>query len=228
MIVYIVYQHKNKINGKVYIGITSRTPEERWGMNGCNYKSSPHFYSAIQKYGWDNFEHNILFENLTKEQACLKEQELIKQFNSMDREFGYNSTSGGEIFTLNEDAKKKISISMLGNTNSAGYQCSEEKKEKISKAQKGRKLTEQHREKLSIAAAQRKTPCSEEKKKQLSQSYPYKKKVYCKELDKVFDSVQQCGKELGIPATNITKLCNGRGHTLKGYHLEYYNDTINA
>ena len=82
---YTVYQHKNKINGKVYIGITSQKPEQRW-RNGEGYKSSPHFYSAIQKYGWDNFEHNILFVELTKEQACLKEQELIKEFNSMNRE----------------------------------------------------------------------------------------------------------------------------------------------
>ena len=49
--IYTVYQHKNKINGKRYFGITSRKPEERWGCNGRNYKSSPHFYSSIQKYG---------------------------------------------------------------------------------------------------------------------------------------------------------------------------------
>ena len=223
-----MYQHKNKINGKVYIGITSREPEKRWGINGSNYKSSPHFYSAIQKYGWDNFEHNILFENLTKEQACEKEQELIKYFNSTNREFGYNSTSGGEAFSLNEDTRKKMSISMLGNKNGLGYPCSEEKKSKISNAQKGRQLTEDHKEKLSIAATKRHVPCSEEKKETLSKNYPNKKKVYCEELDKVFDSVQQCGKELGIPPTNISKLCNGRGKTLKGYHFKYYNDTINA
>ena len=52
---YIVYQHKNKINGKVYIGITMQDPERRW-RHGEGYKSSPHFYAAIQKYGWDNFE----------------------------------------------------------------------------------------------------------------------------------------------------------------------------
>jgi predicted GIY-YIG superfamily endonuclease len=127
---YTVYQHKNKINGKVYIGITSQKLEQRWGSQGCNYKSSPHFYSAIQKYGWDNFEHNILFD-LTKEQACLKEKS-------------------------------------------------------------------------------------------------HKKLVYCEELDKIFESVQECSRQLGIPATSISKLCNGRGKTLKGYHLRYYNDTINA
>ena len=225
---YIVYQHKNKINGKIYIGITSRKPEERWGSNGCNYKTSPHFYSAIQKYGWDNFEHNILFTNLTKEQACLKEQELIKEFNSMNREYGYNSTSGGEIFTMNEETKQKISQSMMGNKNGLGHVCTEEKKQKISEAQKGRKFTEEHKQKLSDAAKNRHVPCSEEKKKTLSQNYPHKKQVYCEELDMIYGSVQECSRQLGIPATNISKLCNGRGKTLKGYHLRYYNDTTNA
>ena len=224
---YTVYQHKNKINGKIYIGITSQKPEQRWGSQGCNYKSSPHFYSAIQKYGWNNFEHNILFTGLTKEQACLKEQELIKEYNSMNREFGYNSTSGGDIFTMNEETKQKISQAMIGNQNGLGHPCSEEKKEKISNAQKGRKFTEEHKQKLSEAAKNRHVPCSEEKK-QILKEKSHKKSVYCEELDKIFESVQECSRQLGIPATNISKLCNGRGKTLKGYHLRYYNDTINA
>ena len=223
---YTVYQHKNKINGKVYIGITSQKPEQRW-RNGEGYKSSPHFYSAIQKYGWDNFEHNILFVELTKEQACLKEQELIKEFNSMNREYGYNSTSGGDIFVMNEETKQKISQALMGNQNNLGHSCSEEKKKKISEAQKGREFTEEHKQKLSEAAKNRHVPCSEEKKQTLKEK-SHKKPIYCEELNKVFESVQECGRQLGIPATNITKLCNGRGKTLKGYHLRYYNDTINA
>ena len=223
---YTVYQHKNKINGKVYIGITSQKPEQRW-RNGEGYKSSPHFYSAIQKYGWDNFEHNILFVELTKEQACLKEQELIKEFNSMNREYGYNSTSGGDIFVMNEETKQKISQALMGNQNNLGHSCSEEKKKKISEAQKGREFTEEHKQKLSEAAKNRHVPCSEDKK-QILKEKSHKKPVYCEELDKVFESVQECGRQLGIPATNISKLCNGRGKTLKGYHLRYYNDTTNA
>ena len=224
---YTVYQHKNKINGKIYIGITSQKPEDRWGSQGCNYKSSPHFYSAIQKYGWNNFEHNILFTGLTKEQACLKEQELIKEYDLMNREFGYNSTSGGDIFVMNEETKQKISQAMMGNKNGLGHPCSEEKKKKISEAQKGRKFTKEHKQKLSEAAKNRHVPCSEDKKQTLKEK-SHKKPVYCEELDKVFESVQECGRQLGIPATNISKLCNGRGKILKGYHLRYYNDTINA
>jgi len=225
---YIVYQHKNKINNKVYIGITSRTPQERWGSQGCNYKSSPYFYNSIQKYGWDNFEHNILYTNLTKEEACKKEQELIKQFNSMNREFGYNSTSGGEVFVMNDETKQKISKALQGNKNNLGHPCSEEKKRKISEAQKGRQFTEEHKKKLSEAAKKRHTPCSEEKKKKLSQSYPNKKPVRCIELNIVYPSIQECARQLNLYATNITKACKGKIHTTGGYHFEYYNDTIKA
>jgi hypothetical protein len=56
----------------------------------------------------------------------------------MDRNFGYNSTSGGDIFIMNEATKQKISNSMKGNKNGAGHPCSEEKRNKISEAQKGR------------------------------------------------------------------------------------------
>lgn len=223
---YTVYQHRNKINGKIYIGITMQTPEQRW-RHGEGYKSSPHFYAAIQKYGWDNFEHNILFQNLTKEEACKKEQELIAKYNSMNREYGYNSTSGGDIFVMNEETKQKISQSLMGNKNGLGHPCSEEKKKKISEAQKGRRLTEEHKQKLSEAAKKRHTPCSEQAKENIRKA-SHKKPVYCEELNKVFESVQECSRQLGIPATNISKLCNGRGKTLKGYHLKYYDDTINA
>lgn len=72
---YFVYKHTNLVNGKVYIGITSRLPEKRWGRNGCNYRSNHHFYNAILKYGWDSgFSHEILYSGLAKEtQKNMKE-----------------------------------------------------------------------------------------------------------------------------------------------------------
>ena len=108
---------------------------------------------------------------MLKEQACEKEQELIKYYNSMDKDFGYNSTSGGEFFVMNKETKEKISKAMMGNKNGLGHACSEEKKRKISEAQKGRQFTEEHKQKLSDSAKNRHVPCSEEKKKKLSQNY---------------------------------------------------------
>ena len=202
--------------------------EKRWGKNGINYKSSPHFYSAIQKYGWDNFEHIILFENLTKEEACLKEQELIREYNSMNRDFGYNSTSGGEAFEMSEDVKIKKSISMLGNKNGLGKPCSKEKAKKISDSQKGKKLSEEHKKKLSKSASKRHVSCSDKKKEKLRNNYPNMKAVMCLETNTIYKSVQECARQLNLQATNIVKVCKGSKHTTGGYHFKYYNDTINA
>ena len=94
---YLVYVHINKINGKKYVGITKEKPERRWGKNGCRYRTGV-FAKAIAKYGWDNFEHKILFENLSQIEAQQREIDLIKEFRSFANEYGYNSTKGGERY----------------------------------------------------------------------------------------------------------------------------------
>ena len=64
---YTVYMHTSP-SGKRYIGITRQNPPEKRWRNGNAYKGSKHFYRAIQKYGFENFEHEILFTELTKEE----------------------------------------------------------------------------------------------------------------------------------------------------------------
>lgn len=111
---FFVYKHTFP-NNKVYIGITQQQPEERW-KNGLGYKGAVVF-NAIQKYGWDNIKHEVLFSGLTQEEAEQKEIELIQEYNSADHIHGYNIALGG----------------------SHGGKQSEETKEKISKKNKGRK-----------------------------------------------------------------------------------------
>ena len=91
---YCVYKHTAP-NGKVYIGITGRSPRERW-RNGNGYYQNTHFKNAIEAYGWDNFQHEILFDGISKEEACEIEKYLIKKYKSNIREHGYNNSSGGE------------------------------------------------------------------------------------------------------------------------------------
>lgn len=72
-----VYRHTFP-DGKVYIGKTKEAPEERWGTYGRNYQGQRKVFNAILAFGWNNIKHEVLFNNLSAEEASIKEQELIK------------------------------------------------------------------------------------------------------------------------------------------------------
>lgn len=98
---YCVYVHRNKLNNKIYVGMTNNATL-RFSGNGTQYKprggAKEHhsiFWNAIQKYGWDNFSHHILEENLSKEQAELREQYYIFMWQTQDHNIGYNIADGG-------------------------------------------------------------------------------------------------------------------------------------
>lgn len=129
---YCVYCHTNKINGKKYIGITSQKATKRWGIDGKKYHDSPKFWNAIQKYGWDNFDHDILFNNLLKEEACQKEIELIKLYNTNHKDCGYNIAEGGDCPLITNETKEKIRQSKLG------HSTSDDTKRKMSLAKIGK------------------------------------------------------------------------------------------
>ena len=88
---YKVYKHTNKINGKVYIGITGQKPNVRWN-NGTGYRGT-HFANAINKYGWENFTHEILEKGLSLKKAWAREKYYISKFDSFGN--GYNADEGG-------------------------------------------------------------------------------------------------------------------------------------
>lgn len=114
---YIVYLHKNKINNKIYIGQTHKTFKERCGKNGNGYKSSPHFYHAIQKYGWENFQHIIIKTNLNAEQADQLEMQLIKKYEATNPKYGYNIRLGGEHgFSYTQEQRERLSKSLRKNS----------------------------------------------------------------------------------------------------------------
>lgn len=106
---YTVYVHISP-SKKYYVGLTSLKPNFRWGRNGHGYQSQ-YFSRAIRKYGWDNFEHIIVAEELPKEEACTLEKMLINALQSNNHKYGYNITDGGDGtdgFHHTEEAKEKI------------------------------------------------------------------------------------------------------------------------
>ena len=110
---WTVYCHQNKINGKKYIGITCCSIKTRWGTNGSRYAF--YFGNAIQKYGWDNFEHFILYRDVSKDFAITLEKLLIEAFNTQDTQFGYNLTAGGEgALTPSQSTRNKLSAIRKG------------------------------------------------------------------------------------------------------------------
>lgn len=114
---YCVYKHTSPSN-KIYIGITFN-PKRRWyNGNGYLHKrkdgkyNQPLFARAILKYGWDKFTHEILEDNLSKEQACELEKKYIQEYDSTNPQKGYNISFGGDILmygkTHSEETKQLI------------------------------------------------------------------------------------------------------------------------
>lgn len=116
MKLYTIYRHINKVNGKSYIGQTCQKLSNRWKSgSGYTREHQPAFYHAIQKYGWDNFTHEILVDNIqTLEEANAQEKFWIAYYHTWiyDPECcGYNITKGGDGTSghiMSEQTKTKI------------------------------------------------------------------------------------------------------------------------
>lgn len=103
---FSVYCHENKANGKTYVGITGQDPKHRW-LNGVGYSRNKKFYADIQKYGWEGFNHRIVCNGLTEEQAVAIEKEMIAAYDA--RNLGYNNDDGGKYVpkrVLNHNANE--------------------------------------------------------------------------------------------------------------------------
>ena len=136
---YVVYVHINKMNGKRYYGITSQRPEQRW-KNGGGYKKQI-LGRAINKYGWDGFDHIIVARGLTEDEAKWLEIKMIAAHNTNNKRYGYNVTDGGDGtkgVSMSEEARRKLSALYKGKPSvRKGIHLSEETRRKISESHKG-------------------------------------------------------------------------------------------
>lgn len=97
-------------SGKSYIGQTIRSIKERAGHNGKSYKGCSEFYQAIQKYGYDNFDLEILAE-VPKEQLDEAEIKYVQLFNTLSPN-GYNISPGGQYIGKSKKVRKVYQYSI--------------------------------------------------------------------------------------------------------------------
>lgn len=212
--IYYVYVHTLRSDGRKYFGITSQKPEDRW-RNGEGYKGSTHIYHAIQKYGWNAFDHDILHECKTLKEAYNYEEKYIAEYNTTNENFGFNLQSGGERPKQCRESIKKTADKQRGRKRTGdllrryqeharaigkartGIPRSEETKHKISESHKGMTYGEKTKQKLREAFSQ---------------------PVLCVELNQVFPSMTAAAEHFCLSKCTISAVIKGRNKTAAGYH----------
>lgn len=217
---YCVYKHTAP-NGRVYIGITCNNPLKRWA-NGKGYKNNDYFMKSITKYGWENFTHEILYENLTEPEAKIKEIELIKKYKSNQRLYGFNISSGGESaagIKMSEEQKELIRQGNLGKI------ISKETRLKLSKASKNtwqnpnfiQYMREINLGKNNPQYGKKRT----DKEKLARGAKPVIQKTREGEIIAEFISLHDAENKTGLKRTGISECCKGNFKQYKGFIWEY-------
>lgn len=208
---YCVYRHTFP-NGKVYIGLTCQNPLARW-QGGYGYKKQTLMFNAIQKYGWENVRHEIVFDGLTLPEAHEKEIELISYHKSNDSAFGYNISSGGE--------------------SGCGHVVSQEVRKRVGDARRGKPLTAEHREKLSKAKMGKKRgKFSQEVVEHMKRAQAARQRRNVRQYTKdgvylkQWDSVRCASRALQIADTNIYFACKGKRNSAGGFLWKYADEEV--
>lgn len=220
---HCVYSHTNLTNGKKYIGQTKHgdDPQRRW-RNGSGYRDCEVFNKAIQKYGWNNFKHEILLDGLTQEEANQHEESYIKLYHTCvmdDNCRGYNLNYGGNNHSISDATREKmrrISTELWKSDEyrtkacrgRKGRKASPETRQKLSEMRRGRILSDEHKRKLSERKMGK--PFSEEHKKHLSENSARSKKVRCLETNQTFNSCKEAALAMNMnenSRTHISRVC---------------------
>ena len=238
-----VYLITNTINSKLYVGITTRSMDERFREHKYDHKySKSHLYRAMRKYGFDNFLFSIIEEVKSSSLDSLAstlfrlERYYIDLYDTYKN--GYNSTLGGD--------------------GCVGFHLSEEAKKKISRIHKGKTISDEHRKKISEFMSSDKNPnlgkhMSDEDKKRSSLAHKgkcqgsnngmYGKsrpdlsqrnlegsfKIIQLTLDsnkvvRIWDSLRQIQRETGWNRSCISDCCNGKSKYSHGYIWKYFSE----
>jgi len=211
----IIYKATNKINGKVYIGQTEKDLEWRKNKHKQDSKRmDTYFYRAIKKYGWDNFEWEVI-DDTAQNRKELNELEkyYIAQYQSfVDKTKGYNSTSGGEYgYKITEEQKQQRSERVRGDKNPFSN------KQRVF-SWKGKHFSEEHKKHLSEALTGRPAPWATGSNNWCAQP------VINLMTLKQYNTIQEAANAENISVNSIDRNLRGVTEFCKGCKWAYLRD----
>lgn len=117
----LIYKITNNINNKVYIGQTTNSLNERIREYRNEYKYNPNsrpIIRAMNKYGFNNFNFEIIDKTDSKLELDELERKYIKEYNSLITQNGYNVELGGSgKGKHSKETRRKISEAQIGKLN---------------------------------------------------------------------------------------------------------------
>lgn len=146
---YQIYRHRTP-DGKVYIGCTKQSLTARWGRNGESYCSNLEFWNAIQKFGWDNIQHEVIAVESDRGRALELESELIHKHKATDSRYGYNKMAGPKYREeSNQEFRQVKRLQSIENWSKPEYRALVS--ERVSQAKIGIHFTHEHRSNIGKA-----------------------------------------------------------------------------
>ena len=194
-----VYRHiRLDTNMPFYIGVGTSKNYRRATEKA---RRNNHWSNIVSKV---KYKVEILFDDLTWEEACEKEKEFIQLYGRIDKNNGTlcNHTDGGDgLHNPSQEIREKKRKSMLGkNKGFSNGMTRLENRLKVSNSRKGR-----------FTGA----------------SHPKSVNVNCYNLKgdflKSYTSIIEAQQDTGVPNPNIVKVCKGTRKSAGGYIWKYDN-----
>lgn len=209
----IIYKAINKINGKVYIGLTTKSLEwrimkHRQDHNRPNVHKA-YLYRAMRKYGFENFTWEVIDTATSLKELHDKEKYWIEYYGSFnDKSKGYNSTSGGEgMYQLTDEERVARSERAKGEKNPMYG---------VPSPMKGKKFSEEHKRKISEALSKADRPHLH------GGTNPSARKVRNIDTGEVFETMKSAYESCGLKShSGIYQACKYKSKTAGGYRWEY-------
>lgn len=104
----IIYSATNLVDGKVYVGQTTRSIDARWAQH-CRNVCCVKLHRAIKRHGADGFSVRVIDSAGSKDELDAKEVFWIESLQSRDPLRGYNLRAGGSFGKHSEESRRLMS-----------------------------------------------------------------------------------------------------------------------